>query len=251
MGSTPGRRGWGFVNLVNQIEKSTERTKKFDPRVPPSFNPSSVKQVNKILAERSKRTPSRKECVQEKVVEHPDDLLPIHLRSEPLPQLSPSDILFPQAHGAANIVRRRHKDLANHTFTFRDQPARKKNQFIYGAAIESDGEGGDVPSKATTPAHSRASTPPRIQSTPKIDLSAQPSLAKKTKIKKVKTDFCSICSRYFDGPKQLAVHLKSKPHWKQVRNCKPTTCVTCGHFFTSGHNLGTHKCENFIKHPRF
>ncbi len=242
--SSRSGRGWGFSELVKRTETPTEPSAKFDPRVPPSINPSTVKQVKKILAERNNCTPSRKVSIEEKVVEHPDGLLPIHLRSEPLAQLSPSDILFAKTNGASNIVRRRHKDLANHTFAFRDQPARKKNQFIDDAAIESDGEGGDVPSRASTPNHSRPPSPLQASNIPTVPLSVELPI-KKTKVKKPK-EYCKTCNRFFDGIKQLEGHNKSKKHLKQVRNSTSTNCKQCNRFFTSRHNFASHKCKSFL-----
>ena len=215
-------------------------------RILPSFEHRSVKKISSILAERNNPRPKKKVVVPN-IILNPKDLDPIHLRSEPLPLLSPTIELFCRTHGARNIVKRRQSDQDNYKPIFRQQ--RPAHPFVDNSAIESDGEGGDVASLATTPESSRPSTPIRTP-TPSIRLQVQPSIVKRVKVKKPK-EHCQTCNRYFDGSKQLDIHLKSKKHWKAVRNSQSSHCVTCNRLFTSYHNLRAHKCENFIKHPRF
>jgi len=108
----------------------------FDPRLPPNFDLSAAKRVKKILNQRNNPSEKKKVSVEQEVAEHPHGLLPIHLRSQPLPQLPPNDVLFAQRNGANNIVKRRRKDLANHVQEFREQPVRTQSVFIDNSAIE-------------------------------------------------------------------------------------------------------------------
>jgi len=201
-------------------------------------NPQAVDRIRKILRERAE-PPKKKPSTPALGLSNPYGLLPIHLRSELLPQLSVEDQVFCERSGARNIIRRRELDLRKHKPVFANQepgpvPPRRSNRFVDDTAIESDGEGGDIPSSVTTPQPSRPPSPDRL---PPI---------KKT-IEKPK---CYSCNKTFSGPKQLDIHLKSKKHWKQVRNTS-TLCITCGRFFSSKHNLRTHKCSNFLKNEPF
>ena len=177
------------------------------------------------------------------IIINPSDLDPIHLRTDPLPPLSPTTELFCREYGARNIVKQRRRDQAKYRPEFRSQPIRKKNPLIDDSAVESDGEGGDIASRATTPASSRPSSPVHIPT----NLSVQVPIAKKKTILKRPKEHCQTCNRFFDEIKQLEIHLRSKKHLKQVRNSVSTHCKLCNHFFTSKHNLATHKCENILK----
>jgi len=221
----------------------------FNPRLPPSFDLSAAKRVKKILNQRNNPLQKKKVSVRQEGSEHPDGLLPIHLRSRPLPQLSPADVLFAQNNGASNIVKRRRKDLANHAEIFRNQPTRRQSVFVDDSAIESDGEGGDIVSTTTTPASSRHPSPARLVTTTQPSTNTLPvqlPIVKRSKIKRPK-EHCTTCNRFFDGIKQLDFHKKSKKHLKQVRNSVSTHCKQCNRFFPSKHNFSTHKCENFLK----
>ena len=132
---------------------------KFDPRLPPTNDPSTTKRIQKILHERNNPSPKKKFSVQEEFPNHSEGLQPIHLQSKPLPQLATHGVFFAVGNGARNIVKRRRKDLANHIRVFRDQPTRTQSVFIDDSAIESDGEGGGMSSRATTPTNSRPFTP--------------------------------------------------------------------------------------------
>ncbi len=163
----------------------------FDHRVPPSF----------ILSAASNILPKKKITVVEEVPEHSEGLLPILLRSDPLPQLPPDDVEFALRHGARNIIKRRRKDLAKHVQEFRVQPNRATSAFADETAIESDGAGRDIPSRATT---NPRSSPPSPLRTP-ISLPIQVPIEKKTRLKKPKEDCkllgklvkLSICNKQF------------------------------------------------------
>jgi len=217
-------------------------------KIHPHIDFHSIRKINPILADRN-APKTKKKLVVPNIIINPQELEPIHLRSEPLPPLSPNTELFCRKSGAGNIVKQRRSDQVKHTPTFRSQ---LKNSLIDDSAVESDGEGGDIPSQATTPSNSRPTSPARIISpTPSIDLSIQvPIVKKKSKIKKPK-EHCKTCNRFFDGIKQLEFHKKSKKHLKQVRNSVSTTCKQCNRLFTSRHNFSTHKCENFISSDSF
>ena len=191
--------------------------------MPPTFDPSAARQVQKILYQRNNPSPKTKTSVQEELPNFPEGLQPIHLRSELLPQLAPHDVLFAVLNGARNIVKRRHQDLANPTQVFHDQPTRTQSVFIDDSGIESDGEGGDVPSRATTQTSSRPSAPARTNS---IIHMTTIDLGVKVKPK----ESCKTCNRFFVGVKQLEVHKKSKKHIKQIRNIDTTHCRQSNQF---------------------
>ncbi len=135
------------------------------------------------------------------------------------------------------------RDQSKYKPEFRSQPIRKTNPLIDDSAVESDGEGGDVASRESTAASSRPSS---LVHTPK-NLSVQVLITKaKTTLKRPKEHW-QTCNRFFDGIKQLEIHLRSKKHLKQVRNSVRTHCKQCNHIFTSKHNLANHKCENIRK----
>ncbi len=239
-------RGWGFAQLVKRIETQTQPPcpEWEPPKRHPSIDLHTVKKINHILAERN-APKKKKKVVVPNIIINPQDLEPIHLRSDPLLPLSPTTELFCHTNGAGNIIKQRRRDQAKYIPTFRSQPPRAKNSLIDDSAVESDGEGGDIPSRATTPPNSRPTSPVLpITPTPPIDLSIQVPIVKR-KIKKPK-EHCKTCNRFFDGIKQLDFHKKSKKHLKQVRNSATTTCKQCNRFFTSRHNFSTHKCENFL-----
>ena len=205
------------------------------------MDPKAVERTQRILRERSE-PPKKKPPTPATGFTNPYDLKPIHLRSEPLPQLSEEDQLFCKKSGASNIVRERAQSLKKFKPSFSEQepgplPPRRSNRFVDDSAIESDGEGGDIPSSATTPRPSRSPSPVRVRS-------VQKSIIKANKPK------CSICNLSFSGPMQEAIHLKSKKHLKQARNSSGL-CITCEHFFTSQHNLRYHKCSKFLKNETF
>ena len=164
------------------------------------------------------------------------------MRSDPLRPLSPTLEVFCVNHGAHNIVNQWRRDHAKYTPSFRSQPPRARNTFIDDAAIESDGEGGGIASRATTLPSSIPSSPARLP-TPTIDLSIEVLIVKtKRKVRKP-NEHCKTCNRFVNGIKQLEFHLKFKKHLKQVRNSVSTNCKTCNSFFTSKHNFANHKCK--------
>jgi len=224
------------------------------PKILPSIDLRTVKKINRILAERSDPKP-KKNVVVPNIIINPLDLEPIHLRSDPLPPLSPTTELFCRENGARNIVKQRRRGQAKYAPQFRSQPTRNKNPLIDDSAVESDGEGGDIPSRATTPERSVPSSPARTtpptphqtEDTPSTNCTPLP--VKKVKLKKPRPNsYCKECVLFFSGPKQLNVHEKSKKHLKQLRNGTSTHCTQCNRFFQSRHNLVNHKCEKFIKH---
>ena len=220
-------------------------------RAPPSFDQSAVRRIQRILSKRANpKTTKKPVSAVSSVSLNPARLDPIHLRSKPLAQLSPEDQLYAKNYGAANIIKRRQRDLKNFKQVHRHQPDTAlplrpvRSVFIDDSAIESDGEGGDVESTPTTPASSRPSSP-----TSSTVLPARPTI-KKSKLKKPR-EHCKTCNRYFDGPKQLAFHYKSKPHLKKLRNTGDSLCKFCGKVFLSKHNLATHKCHKFMRSETF
>ncbi len=215
-----------------------------NPRVPPSFDLSAARKIQQIIQERNNRLQKKNISVVQEVPDHPDGLLPIHLRSEPLPQLALEDFDFALRNGARNIIKRRCKDFANLVQDFRDQPTRARSLFFDESAVESDEEGGEIPSRATTPSRSRPTSPPRTPTyTPSVQV---PINRKKSKLKKP-TEHCKACNRFFDCIKELEIHLNSRKHLKQIRNSSSTHCKQCNHFFTSKHNFVTHKCRNIFR----
>ena len=217
-------------------------------RIPPSFEQLAVRRIKRILNERSTPKP-KKPTVESSSSENPEKLSPIHLRTDPLPQLSLEDQLFAIQRGARNIVRRREIDLANYKPSFRSQPyrarPRKKNNLIDDSAVESDGEGGDIESSPTTPANSRPSSPTPTSSVTTAQVNTQS--IRKTIVKKPRANsHCTVCNIFVSGPKQLDIHYKSKKHKKTLGRSKSSSCRQCNRFFTSYHNLKNHKCANFL-----
>ena len=124
------------------------------------------------------------------------------------------------------------------------RPIRAKNRFVDDSAVESDGEGGDIPSTATTPQNSRPSSPAY---TPSSHISVQ-LLIKKKRSEKAK---CSDFNRQFAGPLQLIHHLTSNKHRRKIASQRSGHCKICNQVFTTKHNLKTHKCKNFLKSETF
>ncbi len=140
-----------------------------DPTVPPSSDASSAAGINRILRERNTAKSPKKVTVVSGIVAHPSGLQPIHLRDDPLPELSIEDQVFCVKSGARNILKRRQSDLDNYKPKFQTQPVgdqghspppiRNRSVFVDDSAIEIDGEAGETPSTPTTPTHSRPSSP--------------------------------------------------------------------------------------------
>ena len=218
------------------------------PRILPSFDQLAVKKINRIIRERNAPKPKKTAPVVPNIIINPSDLDPIHLRTDPLPPLSPTTELFCAKYGARNIVKQRRRDQVNYTPNFCVQKPRAKISFIDDSGVESDGQGGDIPSRATTPQHSPTSSPlpspPASPSPTQTPLPVKKSLLKKPR----KNCYCKDCNLFVSGPLQLDIHKKSKKHLKQLRNSTSTHCTQCNRFFQSRHNLVNHKCDKFIKH---
>ena len=219
-------------------------------RDPPLLNIDTVKKVRAILEERRnpKNPPSQ---VQTGRIFNPNNLKPIHLRSAPLPALSPEDALFAVNYGAGNIVQRRNQEMSNHVAHFKSQERpRKKCLFVDDSAIEIDEQGEDIQSTPTTPNNSPPPSPPRSPA-PSLPTNLGTPI-KKYKVKKPKLDsFCELCVTVTSGPAQLAIHYKSKKHLKKSRRKllpnKDLHCSTCDTKFDNIHNFGRHKCHKFMK----
>ncbi len=127
----------------------------FDPTVPPSFDPSAAGRIIRIILERNTSKKSKKVAVVPGVQVHPTGLERIHLRDDPLPQLSIEGQVFFQNRGARNIIKRCQRDMANYKPKFQSQPIneqglpfppiRSRAIFVDDSDIESDGEGGEIP----------------------------------------------------------------------------------------------------------
>ena len=121
---------------------------------------------------------------------------------------------------------------------------RKKNKFMEDSAVESDGEGGDILSVASSPPNSPLPSPLRSSSSVNVAL-ARPIT--KTAVAKV---FYADCNNWLSGPKQFDRHLKGKKHLKNIRN-KTTSCNFCNHHFQSKHNFRFHSCQNRLENEKF
>ena len=211
-----------------------------------------VRRVNKILDERrNPPEPKPKEIIVNNPV-HPHNLLPIHLSREPISvDYQTVSLLNPQ-------IKKRHIQGSSNkrppsTSRSDSNRPRKKHKFVDDSAIESDGDGGDVLSTATSPASTPPSTPVRVANssapnkTSSITLSHTP--AKVYRIRKVPDPdkWCELCTLKLTSKEQLHKHLNGKKHKKAVLIFKSKNpenyCDTCNRAFDNYKNYSLHKCK--------
>ncbi len=218
--------------------------KPFDPTVPPRSDTSAARRINRILRERNAPKTTKKAAVVPGIVAQPSGLEPIHIREDPLLKLSIEDQVFCRNSGARNIIKPLQLDLADYKPKFRSQPVNKKGPplpqirqrsvFVDDPAIESDGEGEEIPLGATNPSNSRSSSP-----TPTVGV-------KKVIVKKPRQNStCKDCNKTFSGRKQLNVHLKSKCHKRASSGLGILVLIArlATYFFQSAHDLRHHNCQ--------
>lgn len=217
---------------------------------------SAVRKIQRLLDERNNPPPAKKKEQITNKLAHPHGLLPIHLSKEPI------TVEYPSASQPEPPIRKRRienpadKRLPS-TSSFDSSRPRKKHKFIDDSAIESDGEGGDVPSTTTTPANTPPSTPvretePLSQSnTPSISLPPTPTQVYRIPRLPDPDKWCELCKLKTTSKKQLDKHLKGRKHKKTYLISKSKNpdnyCYICQHKFDNYSNFAKHDCSNFEK----
>ncbi len=221
------RTGNGAVILPTD---STRRRLSFDdsnndekvpwvaPRIHPTFNSRNLRNINRILRERreskskkpvlkSKPLPTIKKLPSVRVTDRFNKTIytirnDVYKPARPIPDPSREYLNDEEREN-----RRQAKQKAR-------SQERKKSKFIDDSAVESDGEGGDVPSVHSSPDRSQ----------------------------ELKFVNCDLCGLEVSSDKQLEKHRGNKKCRKLRSQGKPTPkCHTCSKIFVSVHDLRRHK----------
>lgn len=115
-------------------------------------------------------------------------------------------------------------------------PRRVESIFIENSAVESDGEGGDVESRCSTPDPSEV-LPVELPVSEPVEQHASPEPVKK----KDHSVRCDLCCLLLVNDRQLPSHRQSKRCRQRILRNLPRRCRTCDRVFDTHHDLVKHQ----------
>ncbi len=196
-------------------DKTTSSTNTWSaPKIYPSFNSTNLRRINAILNQRRQsKSKSKSKPVQ------PPKPLPTITK---LPSVRVTERFNKSIYNISSVVYRPTLPFVNPN---QEEPKRKKGKakqrrherkksvFIDDSAIESDGDGNDIPSTQSTP----------------------------ERCSELKFVNCGLCGLEVSSEIQLKKHRGSKKCRKLQDQGKTIKCNTCNKIFVSTHDLHRHK----------